>query len=236
MRTLVQSSDGKEQFVGDENMDKLVSIYRKQKKFYELFLKSVESDFLSERSLNSGTPTVIHSTRSRLKDEDNLAKKILRKREAGRDINESNIFSSVTDLAGLRVLHLHQNQFGQIHQFIKTKVRKKDWKLLEKPIAYTWDPDSVNYFREFGLRTAVKSSYYTSVHYLVAPANSEDGISCEVQVRTLFEEAWGEIDHSINYPKPTKILANIEQLRVLSRLVSTGSRLADSIFKVHEES
>jgi ppGpp synthetase/RelA/SpoT-type nucleotidyltranferase len=118
---------------------------------------------------------------------------------------------------------------------IKSKIKSKSWRFLEKPIAYTWDPDSVNYFKKFNLRTSVKSSFYTSVHYVIAPANDEAGISCEIQVRTLFEEAWGEIDHSINYPQPTKVMANIEQLRVLSRLVSTGSRLADSIFKVHNE-
>ncbi len=217
------------------DIEKLVNIYRKHKRLYEFFLKSVESDFLSDPYLNSGTPTVIHSTRSRLKDEEHLALKIHRKRADGREINEENLLSTITDLAGLRVLHLHQNQFGKIHSFINGKVKAKSWKLLEKPIAYTWDPDSVNYFKKFGLRTSVKASYYTSVHYLVAPANAEVGTSCEIQVRTLFEEAWGEIDHSINYPKPTKVLANIEQLRVLSRLVSTGSRLADSIFNVHND-
>lgn len=218
-----------------DDVPSLIDVYKKHRRLYELFLKSVESDFLSEPSLNSGTPAVIHSTRSRLKDEDHLAQKILRKRADGRDINTENILSSITDLAGLRVLHLHQSQFGEIHNFIKGKIKTKGWKLLEKPIAYTWDPDSVIYFKRFGIRTAVKPSYYTSVHYLIAPANNVAGICCEVQVRTLFEEAWGEIDHSINYPEPTQVLANIEQLRVLSRLVSTGSRLADSIFKIHND-
>lgn len=219
----------------EDDLPSLIDVYKKNRKLYELFLKSVESDFLSEPSLNSGTPAVIHSTRSRLKDEDHLAQKILRKRADDRIINVENLLSCITDLAGLRVLHLHQNQFGEIHSFIKRKINAKNWKLLEKPIAYTWDPDSVIYFKNFGLRTAVKPSYYTSVHYLIAPANNQAGLCCEVQVRTLFEEAWGEIDHSINYPEPTKILANIEQLRVLSRLVSTGSRLADSIFKIHND-
>jgi len=115
------------------------------------------------------------------------------------------------------------------------KVKSKTWKLLEKPIAYTWDPESVEYFKAFKIRTSIKSSYYTSVHYLIAPANEEGNLSCEIQVRTLFEEAWGEIDHSINYPNRTEVVASVEQLRVLSKLVSTGSRLADAIFKVHDE-
>src|SRR5690606_5554852 len=143
-------------------------------------------------------------------------------------------FSEITDLAGLRVLHLHQDQFGKIDAFVRRKVKSKAWRLAEKPVAYTWDPESKEFFKALKIRTKIKASYYTSVHYLISPANDEEReIVCEVQVRTLFEEAWGEIDHSINYPQPTENLASLEQLRVLSKLVSTGSRLADSIFKVH---
>jgi putative GTP pyrophosphokinase len=211
----------------------LMDIFRKKRRLYELFLTSVEAEFLSNPGLNTGVPTVIHSIRKRIKDEDHLAEKIIRKRKEGKIITKDNLFSEINDLAGIRILHLHQNQFADIHAFITQKVASKNWKLIEKPIAYTWDPESVTFFRGFKLRTSVKPSFYTSVHYVIAPANMQDGICCEVQVRTLFEEAWGEIDHSINYPKPTNNIANLEQLRVLSKLVSTGSRLADSIFKLH---
>ena len=80
----------------------------------------------------------------------------------------------------------------------------------------------------------IKDSYYTSIHYVVKP-KSDSNICCEIQVRTLFEEIWGEIDHTINYPSPTDNKACREQLRVLSKLVSTGTRLADSIFRTHME-
>jgi putative GTP pyrophosphokinase len=216
-----------------EDVSRLVNMYRQKKRFYELFLRSVEASFLSEPSLNSGVPSVVHSTKSRLKDDGHLAEKIERKRVSGKNICADNLFSTINDFAGLRVLHLYQGQFSEIHKFIKNMVTKKNWRLLEKPIAYTWDPEYVEFYKKFGVRTLIKESYYTSVHYVLAPANDEDCVSCEVQVRTLFEEAWGEIDHSINYPNRTNILANTEQLKVLSRLVTTGSRLADSIFKVH---
>ena len=219
----------------ETNVLDLVKLYRQKKQLFELFSRSVCSEFTSDPELNTGTPTVIHSIKSRLKDEDHLAEKIIRKREDGRQITQENLFSEITDLAGIRVLHLHQNQFSALHAFITKKVKAKSWSLLEKPIAYTWDPESVDYYKSFKIRTSVKPSYYTSVHYLIAPANKQDVTCCEVQVRTLFEEVWGEIDHSINYPNPTQNMASIEQLRVLSKLVSTGSRLADAIFKVHNE-
>ncbi|PIF08096.1 RelA/SpoT domain-containing protein [Janthinobacterium sp. 13] len=219
----------------DPEINELVDVFREKKILFELFSKQVLNDFLSSPELNTGVPSVIHSVRSRIKDERHMYEKIVRKRNDGRVITRENILTEITDFAGLRILHLHQNQFSSIYKFIDEKVRTKNWKLLEKPVAYTWDPESVDYFKNFKIKTSVKPSYYTSVHFLIAPANRLDGTCCEVQVRTLFEEVWGEIDHSINYPNKTDQTANIEQLRVLSKLVSTGSRLADSIFKIHEE-
>lgn len=209
--------------------------YRQKKRLFELFSQSVQSEFSSNPELNTGVPTVIHSIKSRLKDEDHLSEKILRKRKNGTVVTKENIFKEINDLAGIRILHLYQDQFIAIHKFINGKIKSKSWRLLEKPIAYTWDPESVEFYKKFGIKTSIKPSFYTSVHYLIAPANDENGICCEVQIRTLFEEIWGEIDHSMNYPTPSDQLASIEQLRVLSKLVSTGSRLADSIFKVHRE-
>ena len=55
-------------------------------------------------------------------------------------------------------------------------------------------------------------------------------MTAEIQVRTLMEEVWGEVDHTINYPNPIDSLACSEQLKVLARVTSSASRLVDSIF------
>ncbi len=139
-------------------------------------------------------------------------------------------FEHITDFAGVRVIHLYQDQFPIIHKAITDKVDKGDWVLGEQPKAYTWDPESKAFFEDLGLLVEQKESFYTSIHYLVKP-HTAFPFYCEIQVRTLFEEIWGEIDHSVNYPIPTENIATREQLRVLSKLVGAGSRLADSIFR-----
>ncbi len=101
-------------------------------------------------------------------------------------------------------------------------------------MAYTWDPESKQYFEGLGINVQVKESFYTSVHYLVRPRPDSD-LCCEIQVRTLFEEIWGEVDHAINYPDPSSNLSCREQLRVLAKLVGAGSRLVDSIFRSSAE-
>lgn len=196
------------------------------------FQASVETFFSKHRVLNSKPLPVIHSIKTRLKDPEHLRDKIERKTIQGRKITIDNLFSEITDLIGFRVLHLYQDQFPIIHNEILEYISTGDWAFVEPPKAYTWDPESKKMYDQLGINNEVKDTYYTSVHYVVKPNNSNPNpICCEIQVRTLFEEIWGEIDHSINYPHPTEDIACKEQLRVLSKLVSTGTRLVDSIFR-----
>lgn len=199
----------------------------------EMFADAVRLFFVKHPKLTSGSCPCIHSVKSRIKDLDNLRGKIKRKIDLGREINTENVFRQITDLAGVRVLHLHQEQFGSIHDAISEHIDAGEWILNEPPKAYTWDPESKEYFESFGLSVEVKESFYTSIHYVVRP-RPDAPAACEIQVRTLFEEIWGEIDHALNYPVPTDSVANREQLRVLARLISAGSRLGTSIFRVHK--
>ncbi len=178
---------------------------------------------------------IVHSVKSRIKNSFHLEDKIIRKQEQkGVEITKENLFSEITDLIGVRVLHLYFDQFHIIHKEIMRQIEQKEWVLFEEPKAYTWDPETVELFNKLGIKTVRKDSY-TSMHYVVKPNNNKNAICCEIQVRTLFEEIWGEIDHSINYPNKTKSIACSEQLKVLSKLASTGTRLADSIYRSHNE-
>lgn len=206
-----------------------------QKQFeYEQFLAGILVFFQKHPTLNKKPLPIIHSIKSRLKDPNHLADKLQRKLEKGIVITKDNIFTSNTDFIGVRVLHLYQDQFEPIHIAINEKVANGDWVFVEPPKAYTWDPETVQFYNSLGINTELKDTYYTSIHYLVKP-NNQNPICCEIQVRTLFEEIWGEIDHTINYPHPTDSIACKEQLRVLAKLVSTGTRLADSIFRSHTD-
>lgn len=216
-----------------EIIEDAVSHFVENRHVFARFMNGVVDYFSLDPALNGGGTPTIHTIKSRLKNLDHLRDKLKRKLSDGREIDRDNLFSEVTDLAGVRVLHLYQDQFPKIHEHIMAQIKSGDWVLHEDPIVYSWDPESTSFFVNLGLRTEVKPSHYTSIHYVVKP-NASSTVCCEIQVRTLFEEIWGEIDHTINYPHPTQSTACREQLRVLSKLVSTGTRLADSIFRVKE--
>lgn len=220
--------------VSSNDIKEAVEAYTQKLFDYEQFLAGILVFFQKHPALNKKPYPIIHSIKSRLKDPDHLEDKLHRNLKKGVVITKQNLFTSITDFIGVRVLHLYQDQFEPIHVAINEKVANGDWLFVEPPKAYTWDPESVLFYNNLGIKTELKETYYTSIHYLVKP-NNQNSICCEIQVRTLFEEIWGEIDHTINYPHPTDSVACKEQLRVLAKLVSTGTRLADSIFRSHTD-
>lgn len=226
----------KKKIVEVDHVDSVVEFYRNGQTQFLLkqFLTQVKTFFELNPALHSPPFPIVHSLKARLKDPEHLRDKLKRKAEKGIIVTEDSLLREVTDLAGVRVLHLYQDQFETIHTEIMRKVYCGDWVLGEDPKAYTWDPETQAFFDRLGISTQVRDSYYTSVHYLVKP-NKKSDICCEIQARTLFEEIWGEIDHAINYPHKTESIACAEQLRVLSKLVSTGTRLSDSIFRSYKE-
>ena len=98
-----------------------------------------------------------------------------------------------------------------------------------KQVAYTWDFENEKYFKGMGFTTERDETLYTSVHYYIQ-ASRKTRMRCELQVRTLAEEVWGEVSHTINYPYKTASLECREQLKVLARIASGNTRLVDSIF------
>lgn len=217
----------------DHNVEisKLLTIYDKNRKAFSGFMNNVVDFFKDDNSLlcDKKDNFVIHSVKYRAKDTGHLEEKIKRKISLGRNINEESFFNEITDFCGVRVLHLRQSSFSIIHRAIQNHVDGQHWHLFEEPKAYTWDPEHKSYFESFGLKPEIKESSYTSVHYVVKP-NPESLVTCEIQVRSLFEEIWGEIDHDLNYPRPCDVLACKEQLKVLAKLVGAGTRLVESIY------
>ena len=219
----------------DALVDELLETYKANYSLVELFRDQLFQALASSITLQPH----IHSMRSRLKDADHLRAKLHRKLEAGLekgepfDITPENLFTKINDLAGVRILHLFTRQIRDIDAALKAIFEELRYDLLEGPFARTWDDESREFFQQCGIETQLSPTMYTSVHYVVGSA-SRTTMTCEIQVRTLMEEVWGEVDHAINYPTPTDVLASREQLKVLARVTSSASRLVDSIFLTHD--
>jgi ppGpp synthetase/RelA/SpoT-type nucleotidyltranferase len=184
---------------------------------------------------------IVHSLKTRIKDPEHLRDKLRRKvREAissgdAFDITSENLFARINDLVGVRILHLHTTQIERLHPLLMGIFDESSLGVTEV-FARTWDLESKDLFSRLGIATQDSPSLYTSVHYVVSTMNPKHPRTGEFQVRTLAEEIWGEVDHSINYPHKSSSVACREQLMALARVTSSCSRLVDSIFATYEDS
>ena len=218
------------------NLQVLVDLFLAHSNKLQVIVENLEREILATKALASD----IHSLRRRVKDPAHLLDKLERKAQEAKvkgktfSITARNLFTKINDLAGVRLLHLHTEQFAKINLGLLQLFREHSYPLIQGPTARTWDDESRRYFADIGIRTVKSPSLYTSVHYVIR-ANTSVPYTCEVQVRTLMEEVWGEVDHSINYPHKTNSLACKEQILALARSTSACTRLVDSIFRSYTE-
>lgn len=211
-----------------------IEALERDEKAYEFFCRRIQALLDGNPKLELAGLNCVHSIRFRKKSRASIKDKCERKAKKGVIVNDGNCHSEIEDYFGVRLLHFHLDQLPQIHSFLVEQSQKGEFLFGEKPKAYTWDPEFKVILEDLGFQVEFKDSLYTSVHYILR--NSDDSpVRCELQVRTLFEEAWGELDHWMNYPVPTEKMALREQLLVLSRVVTAGSRLAVSIHRLHTE-
>jgi putative GTP pyrophosphokinase len=219
-----------------ELIDQIVDSYREPSLYgaIERFRDHVLTEFIGAMKQGQPLNGLIHSVKYRMKDPTQLKKKLIRKLVEVRTVNKpfkitlSNFQKRITDLAGCRILHLNTRQMGQIHPILLRLFRDQQWELAEKPFVYVWDPEWKAYFESIQIKTRPSPRLYSSVHYVVR-ANLRNNIACEIQVRTLADEIWGEVDHLLNYPTRHESVACREQLASLARLTSACGRLVDSV-------
>lgn len=211
------------------------SVFRKTKLTWEALLK-IKSDYESKvfgfnqiandisaraRSLS----LKVHSVKFRVKDGEHLIEKIIRKtiENPKRKITISNYEEEITDLVGVRILHLFKEDWVEIDKEIRSS-----WKTVGKATAYHRMGDSKDYISWYvkaGCKAKVHKYGYRSVHYIVKTSPLKVTSKVEIQVRTLFEEAWSEIDHHVRYPYDLNNKVLLPYLEIFNRMVGTADEM-----------
>ena len=155
----------------NRGLDDAVKVIKDDMHSYEI----LHDKFISFINRDPDLKNLVHSYKSRFKDLEHLASKIDRKNnedaslpEADRKgpITADNIKKRITDISGIRILHLYIGQFEDIHKAIMRYVDSGELALFEAPKAYTWDPEYEKLFKSLGVTPKLKESFYTSVHYV----------------------------------------------------------------------
>ena len=179
---------------------------------------------------------MIHSVKSRIKEPNRLIEKIIRKTgdrklKYGKDFqfNLDNYKNEINDLIGIRVIHIFKDQWQDIHEFIT-----KTWKVIEVT-ANVREGDNTKKFEELNIEVRSRISGYRSVHYLVEFYPTNEKVIAEIQVRTIFEEGYGEIDHRLRYSHveiPEILKSN---LLLFNRIAGSADEMASLINDLSKE-
>ncbi|MFE4243859.1 RelA/SpoT domain-containing protein [Peribacillus butanolivorans] len=178
----------------------------------------------------------VHTVRSRIKDPEHLIAKLIRKtperkKSKGEDFEFTieNYRTEITDLIGVRVIHIFKEDWKDIHEFINTT-----WSVKELQVNIR-EGDSRDIYEEQKILINYRETGYRSVHYLIEFAPTNELLTAEIQVRTIFEEGYGEIDHLLSYPNnniPEVLTLN---LLMLNRLAGSADEMSSAVKIIKEE-
>ncbi len=177
----------------------------------------------------------VHSVRWRIKDPEHLMGKIIRKRISKTDkylnISLDNFMTVVTDLIGIRVLHLFKKEWLDIHGYIK-----ENWEMKENPVAFVRNGDDTEneLFKNNNCEIKSHSAGYRSIHYIISTRPMKQEIFSEIQVRTIFEEGWSEIDHRVRYPNYSDNQLISYFLKIFNRLSGSADEMGSFVLDLKD--
>jgi len=165
-----------------KRISSLVEDYRENRARYEAFTQKVED--LVRTLIEEAGPS-IHSVSSRTKGTKEFERKVADERKSYRQISE------VTDLSGIRIICYFSDQVDEVAEIIdKNFVVLPQYSIDKRKFL---DPD------RFG---------YLSLHYVVKLSDERarlpeygrcEGLLCEIQMRSILQHAWAEIEHDLGY-------------------------------------
>jgi len=180
----------------------LVQFYGAQDNYERLAMEirrllEEDADFLAD---------ALYTIRHRIKDTERLLQKIdqinagLRKNAT--PISPTDFQDRIEDLLGVRVVCLRLSDLATLQRHLADLEKGDKIKITNGPIekktflVRPGDPDTAKDMQYSG---------YSSVHYVIRlgraarPSAQLATLKAELQLRTILEEAWGEIDHKYRY-------------------------------------
>lgn len=143
------------------------------------------------RQILAASSIAVHSVTSRCKDRSSLARKLSLPGKSYQSLPD------ITDIAALRITTYFSDDVDRVAKLIENEFEVVQDQSVDKRIAL--DPD------RFG---------YQSLHYVVTLLSARcnlleyrrfEGLKTEIQIRSILQHAWAEIEHDIGYKSASGI-------------------------------
>jgi GTP pyrophosphokinase len=197
------------------NVDEVIEKYVSEQRSTYKLLSEKTKEFLS--SILSSKNIVPHSITSREKDPEGLREKMPREGKV-----PDGLFNGITDLAGVRIIAYFPSDVDKIVSLIEKEFtidskHSKDKRLCSDPAIFGYA--SVHFVVEFSPEMLKLPEYALFCK-----------MKCEIQVRTILQHAWAEIEHNVVYKSPVEIPFRVRRrFACLAGLLEIADREFESL-------
>ena len=160
---------------------------------YALKMLETEIEILLNEFVNNHRYNPVEHIKSRLKSEDSIKNKL---KDKNLEYNEKNVFSSVPDVVGLRIVVSFINDVYDIVNMIQNSHNI----IIKQKQDYITNPKESGY-----------TSYHLNVLVPIYLENHVEYVEAEIQIRTVAMDFWASIDHKIRYKFPEEIPPDVSK-------------------------
>lgn len=219
--------------------------FQELKEYYDIhhlsmtkILDKMEMKFVTARDTKS---VPIYMTRARVK---NIESSYLKtKRKDKKDI------MSITDLIGLRILCLFEQDILDVYKFILEMCSNKVYILEEvlvfglkkesriKITSLKKEFDKFDKYKTFDIKSQARENGYQSIHFVGTYQDFEENTKYpfEIQLRTLLQDVWGELEHKLSYKQKGSHPFIKKSFVRLSKALETNDMLISDLQELKEE-
>jgi putative GTP pyrophosphokinase len=169
----------------------------------------------------------VHFVKYRIKSLYSLVTKIIQHASKSQEsFTEVNYCKKITDLIGFRILYLFKSDYLPVHNQIMNVYEDR---LTEDVKVKLKTGDDEAFYDGIEKKVTEYNKSYRSIHYTVRSEENNDNCPrMEIQTRTIYEEAWSEMNHRLVYKKhyPDKTQ---RQLQDLSNYLSSLTGVCDML-------
>lgn len=160
----------------------ILDAYDDNVRLYQSFLEEIEHQI---KSILQASGFVVNAVTARLKSRESLSEKLKRKPE------KYSKLSDITDIVGIRIITYFSEDVDRISDIVENEFDIDRVNSIDK--RESMEPD------RFG---------YCSVHYVVKMSKQRlalrecarfQDLKCEIQIRSVLQHAWAEIEHDLGY-------------------------------------
>jgi len=189
-----------------QQRDNILISFFKQKEKYERIAEYIVRLIKYDPSAPKES---IHTILYRIKDKARLIEKIEQENSSSetdvKPITHKNFQERVGDIIGIRIICLRLSDIVKVEAYLQLLVEEKIFQFMREPdhkrsFVLPIDPGAT-----IPQDINLQYSGYSSIHYQVKLGDNSDAgeefktFQVELQLRTILEEAWGEIDHKYRY-------------------------------------